>query len=86
MPKDFLSYIAGITPIKPMTFFVITSVARFPALFVSTYIGANLQQGNLTAVIIATVISCILLVTGFLMKERILTFLHGNNSKKVDNL
>ena len=86
MPKDFLSYIAGITPVKPMTFLVLTSVARFPALFISTYIGANLQQGNLTAVIIATVISCVLLVAGFLAKDRILAFLHGNSSKKVDNL
>ena len=32
MPKDFLSYLAGITPVKPMMFFMISGVARIPAL------------------------------------------------------
>lgn len=78
MPKDFLSYIAGVTPVKPMTFLILTSVARFPALFISTYIGANLQQGNYTAVIVTAVISCVLLIAGFFMKDRILALLHGD--------
>jgi uncharacterized membrane protein YdjX (TVP38/TMEM64 family) len=82
MPKDFLSYIAGVTPVKPMTFLVLTSIARFPALFISTYIGANLQRGNFTAVIITTVISCIVILAGFLMKDRILAILHGDSQKK----
>lgn len=81
MPKDFLTYIAGVTPIKPMTFLALTSIARFPALFISTYIGANLQQGNFVAVIVTTVISCIVILAGFLMKERILTLLHGRSQK-----
>jgi uncharacterized membrane protein YdjX (TVP38/TMEM64 family) len=82
MPKDFLTYIAGVTPIKPMSFLVLTTIARFPALFISTYIGANLQQGNFRAVIITTVISCIVIAVGFLLKERILTLLHGGAQKK----
>lgn len=82
MPKDFLTYIAGVTPIKSMTFLILTSIARFPALFISTYIGANLQQGNIKAVVIATVISCIVIVAGFLMKDRILTLLQGGLPKK----
>ena len=82
MPKDFLTYIAGVTPIKPMTFLVLTSIARFPALFISTYIGANLQQGNFKVVIITTIISCIVIVAGFLMKNRILTLLHRGSQKK----
>ena len=82
MPKDFLTYIAGVTPIKPMTFLILTSIARFPALFISTYIGANLQQGNFNAVIVATVISCIVIIAGFLMKDKILTLLHGGLQKK----
>lgn len=82
MPKDFLSYIAGITPVKPMKFLVITSVARFPALFASTYIGANLQQGNMTVVIITAVASCLLIIAGLLMKDKVLTLLHGNHNKE----
>jgi len=84
MPKDFLSYIAGITPVKPMKFLVITFIARFPALFASTYIGANLQQGNMTVVIVTTVVSIILIAAGFLMKDKVLALLHGNLSKETE--
>lgn len=86
MPKDFLTYIAGVTPIKSMTFLVLTSIARFPALFISTYIGANLQQGNFKAVIITTVISCIVIAAGFLMKKRILALLQGRLQKKNEEI
>jgi uncharacterized membrane protein YdjX (TVP38/TMEM64 family) len=86
MPKDFLTYIAGVTPIKPMTFLILTSIARFPALFISTYIGANLQQGNFTTVIITTVISCVLIVAGFLKKDKILILLNGGLHKKNESI
>jgi uncharacterized membrane protein YdjX (TVP38/TMEM64 family) len=76
MPKDSLSYLAGITPVKPVNFLVLSSLARFPALFVSSYVGANLQQGNFTMVVIIVVISCILLAAGFFMKDKIFGYLH----------
>lgn len=81
MPKDFLSYFAGLTPIKPLNFFVISSTARIPALLASTYIGANLQTGNLTAVILISVIAVLLFLAGLLMKDRIIAFLHRTFSK-----
>ncbi|HYE83032.1 MAG TPA: TVP38/TMEM64 family protein [Clostridia bacterium] len=86
LPKDTLSYLAGITPVKPMTFFMISSAARIPALVASTYIGANLQQGNYTVVAIVSVISCILIITGFLKKDLLIAFLHSTLHKKKDNL
>lgn len=82
MPKDSLSYLAGITPVKPMNFLVISSLARFPALFVSSYVGANLQQGNLTMVIIIVLISCALLAVGFFMKDKIFAHLRRDIPEK----
>jgi uncharacterized membrane protein YdjX (TVP38/TMEM64 family) len=76
MPKDSLSYLAGITPVKPVNFLVVSSLARFPALFVSSYVGANLQQGNFTTVIIVILISCSLIAAGFFMKDKIFGYLH----------
>ena len=32
IPKDILTYIAGITPVKPLRFFVIITIGRLPAL------------------------------------------------------
>lgn len=86
LPKDTLSYLAGITPVKPMTFFVISSVARIPALVASTYIGANLQQGNYAVVAAVSAISCILIIAGFLKKDRIISFLHSALHRKRDKL
>lgn len=86
LPKDTLCYIAGITPVKPLMFFIISSAARIPALVASSYIGANLQQGNYTVVAVVSVITCALLVAGFFMKDRILTFLHNVLYKKKDDM
>ncbi|HYF81799.1 MAG TPA: TVP38/TMEM64 family protein [Clostridia bacterium] len=86
MPKDALSYLAGITPVRPMTFFMISSVARIPAIVASSYIGANLQQGNYAVVAIVSVFACLLLLTGFFMKDRIIAFLHNLLYKKKDDL
>jgi hypothetical protein len=32
LPKDALTYFAGISPIKPLRFLIITSIARFPGI------------------------------------------------------
>lgn len=45
-PKDFLSYIAGLLPIKPSKYIIISSLARFPSVISSTMAGANLVIGN----------------------------------------
>ena len=86
MPKDSLSYLAGITPVKPLNFLVISSLARLPALFVSSYVGANLQQGNLAVVIIIAIISCLLIAIGFFMKDKLLRFLHKDKPIESDPL
>lgn len=45
-PKDLLVYIAGLLPIKPLHFILITSFARFPSVISSTLVGANLATGD----------------------------------------
>jgi uncharacterized membrane protein YdjX (TVP38/TMEM64 family) len=86
MPKDTLSYLAGMTPVKPMMFLMISSIARIPALVASSYVGANLQQGNYAVVAIVSVIACLLLITGFFMKNHIISFLHSTLYKGKDDL
>lgn len=82
MPKDFLSYLAGITPVKPVVFLTVSSIARIPALVVSTYIGASLQQGNYTVVAAVSIIACILMAIGFFAKDRIISYLNAVIHKK----
>lgn len=45
-PKDLLVYIAGLLPIKPSRFILISTFARFPSVISSTLAGANIAVGD----------------------------------------
>lgn len=45
-PKDLLIYIAGLLPIKPIRFIIISNIARIPSVISSTIAGANLAKGD----------------------------------------
>ena len=45
-PKDLLVYIAGLLPINPSRFIVISTLARFPSVISSTLAGANIAVGD----------------------------------------
>lgn len=46
-PKDLLVYIAGILPINPLRFIIISTLARIPSIISSTVAGSTLVEGNL---------------------------------------
>jgi uncharacterized membrane protein YdjX (TVP38/TMEM64 family) len=56
-PKDTLVYIAGLTPIKPIRFIVISVLARMPGLIGCAFIGSSIHEKDYTTVIIMSVIS-----------------------------
>lgn len=72
IPKDALVYIAGMTPLKAVNFFVISMIARFPGILGSAYIGANLEEKDYTEVIIVSVVAVILFLTGFFLKDKLI--------------
>lgn len=82
IPKDIVTYIAGITPVKPLRFFVIILIGRFPALLGSSYIGHSTQKGNYLVVIVLSVAAVILFVTGLLLKDRIIHKMHQISKRK----
>lgn len=45
-PKDLFVYLAGLLPIRPLKFFMISTFARFPSIISSTIVGSNLVDGN----------------------------------------
>lgn len=75
LPKDMLTYIAGLTPIKPRKFFILTTAARFPALFVSSYVGCSLQNKQYTEVIIISVLAVIIFIIGYFNKDKIINLI-----------
>lgn len=56
-PKDLLTYIGALFPIKPWKFILISVFARFPSVISSTIAGAHLAEGNWQATIITYVIT-----------------------------
>ena len=45
-PKDLLVYIAGLLPLKPLRFILISTFARLPSVISSTFAGSNIVAGN----------------------------------------
>ena len=58
-PKDLLIYIAGLLPIKPLRFILISTFARFPSVVSSTLVGSNLIAGDWKSCIIIYIITFI---------------------------
>lgn len=72
MPKDVLSYIAGITPIRFYNFFIIALFARLPGIVFSAYIGANLESRNYFVALVVSFIAIILFFIGVYKKDVIM--------------
>lgn len=72
-PKDFLIYVAGLTPIKPLRFFGILLVSRFPWLLASVGIGSNIHYGNYMSTIIISLMALALFVLGIIYKDRLIS-------------
>ena len=45
-PKDLLVYIAGLLPVKPLRFILISTFARLPSVVSSTFAGNTLMKGD----------------------------------------
>jgi uncharacterized membrane protein YdjX (TVP38/TMEM64 family) len=71
-PKDTLIYISALTPVKPWRFLLICTIARFPGLWGSAYIGANLQKEDYVPVWIISGLALVLFVVGILAKDKII--------------
>ncbi len=82
IPKDVLTYIAGVTPVKPLRFFIIIMIGRFPALLASSYIGHGAHNGNYALVIILCVAAVVLFLAGLLLKDKIIEKIHQISLKR----
>ncbi len=72
IPKDALGYICGVSDIKTKDFFVLSTIGRIPGVIVSSYFGANINQGKKPILIVIAVISTLLFILGILKGEKII--------------
>ena len=75
-PKDILTYLAAITPVKPLKFFAIITMGRLPALLASSYIGSSAQKGNYFIAVTLSAAAVILFAAGVFFKNKIINRVH----------
>ena len=73
-PKDMLTYVAGVTPMKLAHFLPLTLLARIPSMLTSTLIGASVRQGNWTMAIVVFALTALIGILGILYHERVMAF------------
>ncbi len=70
IPKDLLTYIAPLTKIKMSSFLTLSTLARIPAIIMSTVFGSTLSSGNIVAAIVIFIIVACLGIMGILYKDK----------------
>ena len=75
-PKDALTYITALSPINPVRYLIIATIARIPSIITSTLLGDSLAEGNYVMAIIffavTAIVSCIGIIFGgkFVSKKK----------------
>lgn len=77
-PKDILSYVSGITPLKYWHFIIISTIGRFPGIFVTTYLGSQFALGNYKGLLILFILLAIGFILYLIFKKRILNHFLGD--------
>lgn len=79
-PKDILTYVAGLTAIRPTRFLLIACFARIPSVLSSTWAGSTLAQGQLlTSIIIFSIVGLVSLC-GIYLHKKVMHRLNRNPS------
>lgn len=71
IPKDFLTFVAPLTPMKPLRFLVISTLARAPGMFITTYAGQSILAGSFATAALLYGILFVGAVVGYFFYRRI---------------
>ncbi|MGE5379864.1 MAG: TVP38/TMEM64 family protein [Methylocystaceae bacterium] len=80
IPKDVLTYMAGLTPLNPLRFLIGSTIARIPSNFMASYIGANIQTKHTMEVVIALSVAAVLCIIGIFYRDRIMDWANRYSS------
>lgn len=81
-PKDILTYVAGITPIKPVRFLFIACFARIPSILSSTWAGATLISGNLWGTVLIFAVMGAVSLVGIMVHRKLMHRYNKNESEE----
>ncbi|WMJ22293.1 VTT domain-containing protein [Paludicola sp. MB14-C6] len=80
-PKDFLTYFMPFTKIKPLTLFIIITIARIPSIISSTFAGSSISQGKWGQTIAIFAIIGIIAVVGIIFNEKLVDMLNNKREQ-----
>ncbi|PZT56215.1 TVP38/TMEM64 family protein [Paenibacillus silvae] len=88
LPKDMLVFVAALTSISSLRFFIILLVARLPWIIASAALGSTIQTQQYTIAIIISVIAVIGFVLGYIYKDKLVNLFskaeQANETPKMD--
>ena len=70
-PKDFLTYIIGLTHISIPMYILLTFFARIPSVITSTFMGASIGDGKLMQAVIILSVTAVISGIGYLVYQGI---------------
>lgn len=72
-PKDVITYISPMVPIKPLRFFLIATFARIPSVITSTIMGDQFISGNYEITILVFVITALISIAGIVINNKFIS-------------
>ena len=79
-PKDFLTYIIGLTKISIPTYVLLTFFARIPSVITSTFAGSSIGDGKIIQAVIIFAVTAVISGVGYLIYHSI----QKKNEKKTE--
>ncbi len=72
LPKDVFTYVFPLTDIRPSTFFVLSTIARAPAIFATTFVVTAFREGDFLAMAIVAIIFGGLGIIGIFFNQKVI--------------
>ena len=86
-PKDLLTYLSGLLPIKMSRFIVLSTIARIPSIVTSTIAGANIAVGDwrkaiILYILIVVIVAIVLYIFNLFDKDKTTESILGSIKQK----
>lgn len=75
LPKDTFTYLVPLTNMPLSRYLVLSTIARIPGVFMSTFASAGVMDGNIRQAVIAVVVLAVLAGVGYFFKDKIIGLL-----------
>lgn len=77
MPKDVFTYVVALTDMRMGKFLLLTTLARLPGIFVSTYAASSLADGDITKGVVIFIVAAVVAIVCIVLRDRIINRLDG---------